>query len=446
MKLGIISHSNCINYIDNTINYLKFNNVEINHCEYNSYDQLLNLISSAQDEMDALLFAGENIYKFALSKVPSKIPWEFIDRNESSVLKAFLEATKKGYDITKISIDTCSPERYNYLLMAYKDIGVSDSDLSIQTVENSISNNDFLSKSHVNRIYNTHERLYKEGAVSCCLTYLENVYSKLIENNIPSIIFDFTIDAIDEKVKKLKLLNSYTISKNNQIVVLSMEIDSPHEKSIVNQDTYYLASEKIKVVEQVYIFAQKIKAAVIISDDFDRFTLFSTRKYVENETNNYKQINFLESVTYNTSFSVSIGIGYGSNAMDAKKNASFGRKHAKKNGGDRAFVVYENDKILGPIFESKQTEEDREIIDFKINEISMNSGLSKKCILKLMKLKNQYNLDVVTSNELANYYDSTLRGMNKIINKLEDSGYVKVVGKKRLNDVGRPSRLLKLLF
>jgi transcription initiation factor IIE alpha subunit len=55
-----------------------------------------------------------------------------------------------------------------------------------------------------------------------------------------------------------------------------------------------------------------------------------------------------------------------------------------------------------------------------------------------------YNIEDTTSRELAQLYGVTLRSMNRILSKLEDHGYIEIVGKKKLSKKGRPSRILRL--
>ena len=55
-----------------------------------------------------------------------------------------------------------------------------------------------------------------------------------------------------------------------------------------------------------------------------------------------------------------------------------------------------------------------------------------------------YNIDETTSKELSQLYGITLRSMNRIISKLEENGYVEIIGKKKLSKKGRPSRILRI--
>ena len=60
---------------------------------------------------------------------------------------------------------------------------------------------------------------------------------------------------------------------------------------------------------------------------------------------------------------------------------------------------------------------------------------------------NELETQVETlTKELSEASGLSIRSINRIISKLELSGYCTVVGKKILNDTGRPSRIIQFDF
>ena len=65
---------------------------------------------------------------------------------------------------------------------------------------------------------------------------------------------------------------------------------------------------------------------------------------------------------------------------------------------------------------------------------------------RLEQTLEQYNIKMTTPAELAHYCKMSLRSMNRLLVKLEENGYVQVVGKQPSSGSGRPSRIIKINF
>ncbi|MCT4595764.1 MAG: hypothetical protein N4A57_16065 [Anaeromicrobium sp.] len=438
MKLGVIGPEKSIEIVSDVVRK-NFKYIELVSLKYNIYKEAPVIVEKFQGELDGILFTGTTPFIFASKLVIPSIPWEYIpSSHESSLLNVLLKASAlKGYDISRISFDSYNSD---LLYEAYGEIGIEKDKLNISIAEEKILDNEY-----IDYLYNFHKQNYSNGRVSCCITGIESVYKKLLLRKIPCFKSKNTSNIIREMVTKLKLKHLVHINQTNQIVVLVVEMDLPDEQSIINKNEYQMALKNMKISEQIYLFAQRIQAAVI-ELSFGNYILFSTRSILESETNNLREIELISMINKNTTSTVSIGIGYGRTAREAKYGANLGKERAKKCGGNRVFVVYEGEKIIGPINNLQSNNEKEEQIDEKFIEIARKSGLGINTIFKLHSIVKQYRLNSVTPSELARLYGITLRSMNRIIRKLEQSGYVKIVGRKSPSDVGRPSRIIHILF
>jgi hypothetical protein len=123
-----------------------------------------------------------------------------------------------------------------------------------------------------------------------------------------------------------------------------------------------------------------------------------------------------------------------------------GVQRAKDMGGDQSFLVHENKYIK--LFNERESTSNTDdfYIDAKFLKIAESTNISVNGIFKLQCIIDQNKKDLFTPNELALAFGNTTRSMNRILEKLELCGYVKVVGKKVMGGAGRPSRIVKLLF
>ena len=215
--------------------------------------------------------------------------------------------------------------------------------------------------------------------------------------------------------------------------------------NIFNDDEYQYIIDRTNVTRQIYIFAQHIKAAVV-EIGVREFLLFSTKYLLESVTKNFENIDIMQTVKTHTASTISLGIGYGNTAQEAKASANLGMKRASSLGGDTVFIVYGKNKIIGPLrFRNHQPLlSARPKIDEKFLAISDKTEISVKTIFQLHSILKQQGKNQFTSSELAELMDVTLRTMNRIIVKLIQHEFCFEVGKRSLGKNGRPSRIVEI--
>lgn len=438
MKIGIVGPLEIVTKIEALLK-VEFKEIIYERIIYNLYTETPNLIRIVQDKLDAILFAGYIPYELAKSSTVPIIPWESVPRHGGCILRALLEAKLAGYNIFNLSLDSYS---YYYLYEAYEEIGITTEKLNLYLAEDKP-----LDEHYLDYIYLFHKENFEYKKVSCCFTGILSIYNKLCNDNIPCLCVTPTRNIIRESIARLQLKHMLQISSQSQIVSICISIDSPNEYSILTDNEYRYSLSKIKVLEQIYMFAEKIQAAVI---DLNQgyYILFCTKKILEVETGNYQHIDLLDSICSNTMSTISMGIGYGNTAKEAKNNAIYGASTASKHGGNRAYLIYEKKKLLGPVIGTtyKANKNNNNKIDGKLHEISEKAGISIDSVFKLYNIIEEQKKDCFTPKELAELYNITTRSMNRIIEKLESNGLCKIIGKKSSTKVGRPSRIIKLLI
>lgn len=107
----------------------------------------------------------------------------------------------------------------------------------------------------------------------------------------------------------------------------------------------------------------------------------------------------------------------------------------------------ENNQFLGPIVPvhaSSGSPEDQ--IDGYFQEIASMTGISLNSIIKLQTIMDINKKNTFTPLELAKIYGVSLRSMNRLLEKLIDNNYAKIIGHNMRTSAGRPSRILRLNF
>lgn len=442
MKILIIGHPFRFEKIKNIIQD-SFSDIEaefIEYFDYSSTDTVLNIIKSKKNYIDAVLFTGELAFSWFNTKMFSNIISDYMHKDSGSLLKILIQALSRGHNIFNISIDSFSK---HLVYETYEELEIDKDTESIYICPKATTQGN----AYLDDIYSFHKKNFVEKKVSFCITAISPIYDQLNSEGIPCYLFQPSKDIIKDTLLKLQLKHAIQVKEYNQIVCISLEIDMPNEESLINDNEYQLMLEHMNVSKEVYIFAQKLQAAVQ-EVNFRGFTLFTTKKILETETENLEKFDIFKIVNQNTVSTISMGVGYGKTAREAKNNSSLGLLKAKKYGGNKSFIIYDTKQGVGPIDYLKESKSElaSNRIDEKFLNIAEKSDISINTIFKLFNIIQQHKKDSFTPHELAKHFGTSPRTMYRIIDKLEQNGFAKVVGKKIVSENGRPSRLVRLLF
>lgn len=438
-RIGIIGHIDKIKPIQEVIaaRFPKIEAVPIEAREAGHFKTTVDFVSENIHDFDGVLFTSKILFDMMNHSMHSQNPWVYLENDDSQLLRVLLEAKFKQHkDLSCVSLDSYSEEVVQDLCA---DLGLSSSEIDI-----SVANLDLFSESLLQDLLNFHSKCYKKHPSSIAITGVFAVYKALLEAEIPAMLLKPNKKAIENKIHDLMGKIKFQDISVSQIVVISIEIDASSEYEWTSENEYSLMLQKTRITEEVYKFAQRIQAAVVETER--NYLLFTTKQIVEFETKNIRELPILRAIQKKTSSTVSVGIGFGVTAREAKMNAVIGKNKATQMGGNQGFVVYSRKQMerITPLDQAK--DETLAPADSSIKDIAENSGLSLNIIYQLKCIMDIYKKDTFTSQELSEELGNSLRSMNRIIERLEASGYIEVIGKKILGKSGRPSRILRLLI
>ena len=438
-KIGIVGHQRTIKIVIEIITNV-FKDISLIPIPLNDMDtsKTVLYIKSNEQDLDGVLFTGIIPYNLLNTQIVSEKPWAYIRHAKERLVSALLEATiKYNFNISSISIDSYSETD---VLSIYQQLNINTEQLNLYTADYPIYSQDFIEE-----IKSFHLHNYQSNNVSFCITGISSVYEYLRNKNVPCIILDPTKESVEKALTYLKDKNIYKEQSKGQIVVLAIERDLPDAHALIRENEYQLALESMKVSEEVYLFSQRIQAAVV-ERGLGKYLLFTTKYLFEIETEDLQKINIMTKPVMQRFGTLSIGIGYGDTAREAKYYANLGLLKAKKNGGNQAFKV-EHNKYIGPITPSKPLSDSlANQIDGAYQRIATKSGISLNSIVKLQSIIDNQRNDTFTPSELASLFGVSHRSMNRIVEKLLDAGYAKIVGNNMRTSAGRPSRIVRLNF
>lgn len=436
-NIAVVGHMRSIEIVRNvTQTYypdIKLTEVELHRSE--DISKVSKYLKAIENDMDGVIVTGKIPYDLLNTTMVSHIPWVYIEQNYNQLQRTLLEGViHHGYDITKASIDSFSTEVvYN----AYKEIQLYKESLNLEVSDHDIYDPLFLEK-----LTEFHKINIESEKVKFCLTGISSVYEALIESDIPCLWLRPTVDTIKNTIESLKLRKASQISAEREIVVLTIEPDLPDEYALVNENEYQLRLQKNKLAEAVTLFAQKIQGAVIEAGSRG-YLIFSTRNILEIETHGLKRVRLLEEAQ-KVRETVSIGIGFGTTAREAKYHSLKGMYRAKKHGGNQAFVVTES-AYIGPI-KPMRKKESTEAMDESLLNIADRTGISLNTIYKLHCIVAESGSNRFTPKELSQLLGHSIRSTNRLLEKLENAGLLELTGRQIIGKAGRPSRVFRILL
>lgn len=417
------------------INRENFQNLEMDFIQYQNYFETPRLLEEYKGKIDAILFGGKAPFKaFETIQRDNPILCDYIPRHDTTLYRALLEAIylqKKSID--RLSLDTYDRKTTKRI---FREIGIAFEEEQMFFAEQKLEKRDYAEYAA-----DFHRKLYQEDRVDQCITGLEEVYYILSKEKIPVTYCLPSETIMIQSIKNLQLRWLAKKNSENQIVVVAVKLNMPSEYSLMKEDEYAYLSQRIKILEKLYYFSSRLDG-VLIEQGKSEFMIFTTKKNIELETKNYKDIYLLDLLREVSVISVHVGIGYGKTANESKYNAYESIKMAQGHGQSAVYVVLENGEVMGPV-ESSAKEKRKETFDEKFYQISRETGLSVNTIHRIFSNVAKEKRREFTSKELAALCGVSIRTMDRIVLKLCDAGYCEVISEKLMSRYGRPSRILR---
>ena len=433
MKVALIAPLYTANIVKDIVNK-NIVDIDLDIIVYSNYLKAVEIVKKSQKKYDALMFAGVVVYKFVKLYVKEECIWGYFPLHESSLSSALLKGLYENKNIKNLSIDTYSKE---LIKEVYNSIGIDMDEVNLM-----LYNVKFNNKNTTEDALNFHRNNLKNDENVCIVTSLSDVNKQFDSDGIDNYMAIPTKSIIIESFQNIYLRYIAKINTNCRVVAIFVHIDFPDDYSIISRNEYYYIKEKNKVTELIYEFANKIEAAVI-EFSYNIYILISTKTILETETENYTNIELLKSIEDNSLNRISMGIGYGKTASEAKYKANEAIIKAKRCKNENvAYIIYEDGKAIGPI-KSKNKERSEVKIDDRLMKIAQITNVSVKKILCFYNAINTCKKDRFTAEELSKQCDMSYRTVNRTINKLEKYGYIEVVGKHFEDGSGRPRRIIK---
>lgn len=384
--------------------------IQLDFYIYNSPEETPNLMKQVKP-CDVLLLAGTLPYLYAkhlLQQWP--IPWTYIKQDETMISTTILSAISK-HDVTidRLSIDVMSS---TFIQNVLQDIQYDGPLPFVQEIELTTPTKQLLTN---------HIALWQTKQIDLVITSIHAIYDELMVLGIP------VIRMLDPK--------SSIIHRLNESISLSQLTKFESAKAVAGIIEFHEASyNPLQTVEQL----TSIIHASYQQVDASRFELFTTYGHLQNALTQNK----LESFFIAPEKFAKLVFGYGESILEAQKNAQQALQYASPNA---IYILTENKELQGP-FPNSNTTLSLQATDPYIVLMAKETKLSPLNISKIMTFSKSRRSLQFTAQDLSEHLQVTRRTTERILKKLVEHNYAKIVGEEMTYQQGRPSSLYELNF
>ena len=380
--------------------------------------------------VDGFIFSGMYIYDaIKTDHLDVKLPMRVLQDNENVLYKELfrLLITKPDLDISRIYVD------FAHVLDSFsefKDYFAKQS--------KPIEGDDLYDK--VDIMLKNHIALWKEDKIDLSITAFGNFLPKLKKHGIRHILIRPSLEHVREVFRGI--INEITIIKlnNSRAVVAYVSIEAGDEDATVPLDERL---NTLKRSTREFLHTQNIVDTVQIVDR--HIQICTTYGDFVKITSNVQNCSLLDYLNSEVNGYVKVGWGSGQEYYQARENASKANRQAKAYTGSCSFFINEDQKVVGPL-------RNTDIIKYcengdpEIMQLAQNIDMNNINLQKIVSYAEIIGTNKLSSEDVAQCLSITVRGANRILNKIEEKEYAKAVFEKRENNKGRPKKYFELIF
>lgn len=386
--------------------------VELEYYQYTEPQEALTIIHSLKP-CDAILFSGSLPYTYAKTSIQNlAIPIHYLKQDETAIAVTLLHlATHHQIDLQRLSIDVRDAAHMDHVLHDIQRC-IKGPFIHVLQEDHAIA-----------EIAAFHRKLAEEGKTNMAVTSVHAVFERLQEQQIPSVKMIDPESSIIQSIEQVKQAALLQKSDAAQTAVGLIQAEEPD-------------ADLLPFVEQT---ARELQAHWTQKDK--EYLLFTTMGHIWFSLKNEAFLSSLKSAAG----TARISFGSGESIVEATENAYFALEFNRNRDGGSFYILDGAKKLHGPFPDSTET------IQMKISKPSLvemadRTKLSPTTISKLLLFGQARQSKQFTANDLASHLQFTRRTAERMIKRLMESDYVKIVGEEMTYRQGRPRALYEFNF
>ncbi|HEX6972065.1 MAG TPA: GTP cyclohydrolase IIa [Limnochordia bacterium] len=429
-RLGIIGPPDIVAHVEQVA--MEFPLLSTTGFAYETEDEAGDVVRRAEADLDAILFTGPAPYYLALEAHRPQIPWRFVSYEGSALLRTLLLLSREGHDITRLSIDTLPRSVVDEV---YAGLGLASESLYTKEYQGPITSAALAA---------FHTELWEGGRIHLTVTCLRSAERRLVAAGVPVVRIVPTTASIRSSLRLIVSELMGAQSKASQVALGILQIDRLREFSQRHSE-YEVQRTKLELHKILLDYAERHQGSVFFLGG-DQFVLVTTRGNMAKATDHYRATPLLSEIRRRLPITVSIGNGVGRTAFDAERNARLALAYAHQRGGDCAYLMLDDHRLIGPLGAPEQLEYATRSVDQRWVSLAKQAGLSAATLSRVAALLGKLHKATLTTGEMAEGLGITLRSARRIMSHLAAAGLARLVGEEQPPGRGRPRHVYLLRF
>ena len=426
VRLGIITAQPHIELLK-SINKELCESCEINIIQIDNPREAQEAYMKNAPYVDGFVFSGRFLYE-AVDKdcLDEKKPVRILQDNEIILYKELfrLLLAEPKIDMSRIYID------FAYLLDSFREFIKY-----LPPQEIPIRNGNLFEQ--MDLMLENHLTLWDQGKTDLSITAFGHFIPVLQKHGVRYLLIQPSITHMQEVIQGL--INEITILKlqNRRTVIgcISIGNTSDFDPNLV---------EELMLLIDELIRKMNIAASMQISDD-SSIRLLTTYGDFLKITSDARDCALIRAIQNSVSYVVKIGWGLGQEYVQANENALRALQQANAYVGSCSFYVSEDLKVTGPL-RSNDVIQYFEHGDAQTVALADAIGMNNINLQKIMSFAKLIGTNKLTSEDVARCLSITVRGANRILNKLEEKSQARSIFERLDSGKGRPKKYYELLF
>ncbi|MFZ7101944.1 MAG: hypothetical protein ACOWWO_04690 [Peptococcaceae bacterium] len=386
------------------------------------------LLVRAAENYDVLFFTG--ILPYVLSKEETRkknlpaVHIKFDDLNVALTLLNFYHQFNKKFNEINFSIDIPGAENVRRVLkeLSFNQTNIFINDLYYLLHE---KNEAFITDNFVHY----HYELWQEGKIDLAITSIAAVERQLKALGVNCLGMPMPEKNILNALVEASSIGKLNFNKGMQIAIGFICLHNLQDNIGIFHELHG------KLVN----FANEIDASLQYLGN-DLYILYMTRNGLEYITNFYQDLYIIPEINHLFNINLSFGLGLGLTTKEAERNAQTALTLARESGGNCAFVISSENKVIGPLNKGVRNYLFK-TDNIKHLEVAKKTGIGIINLSKIFEFLKLRKYEPFTSLDLANYLQVSQRSSERFIKKLVDKHYCQIIGTEANYQKGRPRAL-----
>lgn len=404
IKLGIItpeSHMDYFRAIEQEMRPI----CQFRFLTISTFGQTTDLYLQNLDSVDGFVVSGRMLYE-SIDKdcLDEKVPIHILQDNENLLYRELFRVlvTEPGLDISRIYVD------YAYVIDSF-----SEFQQYLTHEGKPVDSGDLFER--VETMLENHITLWEAQKIDLSITAFGHFVPELKKHGVRYILIRPTLEDVKETLSEI--INEITILKlkNQRAVVAYLSV---HNEQPPSEDQL----QELKALVGRFLHSVNLADTAQISEGFVR--LYTTYGNFMKITSNAQNCSLLEYLELYVSYKVKIGWGSGHEYFQANENAAKAYRQAKAYTGSCSFFINEDQKVIGPM-QSMNVIQFSEQGDPEIIALAKNIGINNINLQKIMSYAEIMRTNKLSSEDVAGCLSMTVKGANRILNKIEEKNTYK---------------------